>query len=240
MNKKSLIIIPTYNEKRNISILVNKIFHVMKKDFDILFIDDNSPDGTSFEIKKIQKVKKNIKLIIRSKKMGIGSAHKFGILYGYKKKYKIIITMDCDGTHDPKFLKKMLPKLKHSDLVTTNRFIKKNSLSSWPFYRKALTYFRHFIIKIFLNISYDSSGAFRCYNTKTINYNDIILARDNGYSFFWESIFIFTKKNYKIAEIPITLPNRIAGGTKMRLRDIFFAFYYLIKIFIKNLFFDYR
>ena len=143
--------------------------------------------------------------------------------------------MDCDGTHDPIFIKKMIPKLKHSDLVITNRFINKNSLDTWPLYRKMLTYFRHYIIFIILNMSYDSSGAFRCYDTKKVKYKDLALAKNEGYSFFWESIFILSKKNYRISEIPIRLPNRIAGGTKMRLRDIFFAFYYLINIFLKNL-----
>ena len=174
-------------------------------------------------------------LISRNYKKGIGSAHKLGLTWGYKKKYPYIITMDCDGTHDPKIIKKMLLKLMKFELVNTNRFIKQDSLSDWPIYRKMLTYTRHYLVKFFLNISYDSSGGFRCYNSKKLKIKHIKLAKDNGYPFFWESIFILSKKKYKISEIPIKLPNRLSGSTKMRLRDIFYSVYYLLKIFIKNL-----
>mgnify|MGYP001167949586 CR=1 FL=1 len=234
--KKILIIIPTYNEKQNIIILVKRIFKALKKNFDILFIDDNSPDGTKFEINKIQKRKKNIKLISRNYKKGIGSAHKLGIKWGYKKKYPIIITMDCDGTHNPIFIKKMIAKLKVSDLVITNRFLNKNSLNDWPFHRKFLTYIRHYLFIFFFNITYDSSGAFRVYNTRKIKYKDVQLAKNDGYSFFWESIFILVKKKYKISDIPIKLPNRVTGSSKMKLTDVFFTLYYLVNISLKNFF----
>ena len=81
----------------------------------------------------------------------------------------------------------------------------------------------------------DSSGAFRCYKSMNIKLSDILLAKDNGYSFFWESIFILYKKKYKISEIPIKLPSRVSGSTKMRFSDIIYAIYYLIIIYLKNL-----
>ena len=95
--KELLIIIPTYNEKKNIPIIIKNVFFYVKN-FVLLFIDDNSPDGTQLVIKNYTKNKNNIKLIIRKKKLGIGSAHKQGIIWGYKKKFLKIITMDCDGT----------------------------------------------------------------------------------------------------------------------------------------------
>jgi dolichol-phosphate mannosyltransferase len=230
--KELLIIIPTYNEKNNISIIVKNIFFYLKN-FTLLFIDDNSPDGTQFVIKDFIKKNKNIKLIIRKKKLGIGSAHKQGIIWGYKKGFLKIITMDCDGTHNPKYIPVMLKKINICDLVITSRFKNRDSLKDWPLHRRALTYLRHIILNIFLNISLDSSGAYRCYDIKKININDILLAKNNSYSFFWESIFLLAKKKYIIKEIPVILPARSIGNTKMGIKDILFAFNYLIRFFFK-------
>ena len=227
--KKNLIIIPTYNEKSNIQNLINNIFKY-QNNFDLLFIDDNSPDGTANIIKKRQSKNKNIFLILRKKKSGIGSAHKIALKWGFKKKYKRIITMDADGTHNPKYIKKMIKKSNIAHLVITNRFLKKNSLSDWSLIRFFITNLRHFIIKLLLGLPYDASGAFRCYNTSKANINDIIQAKDNGYSFFWESLFVLYKKKYLINEIPIVLPGRYSGSSKMKIKDISHALIYLIKI----------
>lgn len=231
MRKKYLIIIPTYNEKKNIKIILKNIKKKFKLKYDLLFIDDNSNDGTQEVLNKLKS--KSLKIINRKGKLGVGSAHKDGIAYGYKKKYNFIITMDCDGTHDPKYLKKIVKLSKENDLVTTNRFLNKNSLSNWDFHRKYLTIFRHLLVKFIFNINIDSSGAFRCYNTKKINLNDILLSKDNSYSFFTESIVILSLKKYKIAEIPVILPKRFSGSSKMKLTDVIYGFFYTLFIFLK-------
>ena len=233
MPKKVLIIIPVLNEVKNIKPIVNKLKKNNK--FDILFIDDNSKDGTVQNILKEKKRYKRIFLIRRPKKLGIGSAHKDGLKWGYKKKYSIIVTMDCDGTHDPYYINKMIKLLvsKKIDLVSTNRFLNKNSLDDWSLWRKKLTTLRHYVIKLLLNIEFDSSGAFRCYDIKKIKLKDILIAKNESYSFFWESIFILSKK-YEIREIPIKLPGRLSGSSKMRFIDIFSAVIYLLKIFFKK------
>ena len=232
---KILIIIPVLNEEKNIGLIWSKIRKLKNIKKDILFIDDNSKDNTRLKITKLKKKNKNIFLLKRDSKKGIGSAHKIGIIWGYKKRYPIIITMDCDGTHDPVHIKKMLKLIKNQkyEMISTNRFLKKNSLSDWSFWRIFLTNLRHFLIKNILNIKYDSSGAFRCYNVKKIKLKDILMAKNNSYSFFWESIFFLSKK-YNIAEIPISLPGRVSGSSKMRLKDIIFALFYLIFIFFRH------
>lgn len=238
MSKKILIIIPVLNEVDNVLNIFSKIKKILKKNYELLFIDDNSSDGTIEKIKFIQKKNKNVFLFIRPKKLGIGSAHKEGISWGFKKKFRLIVTMDCDGTHNPIHIPRMINLIdkKNFDLVSTNRFLKKNSLSDWSLWRKYLTTLRHYAIKILLNIKYDSSGAYRCYNTKKIKLKDIINAKNNSYSFFWESIFLLAKKNYKIIEISIKLPGRLSGSSKMRFKDIFSAIIYLLKISIRNIF----
>ena len=122
MSNKFLILIPTYNERYNIKPILKKIKNNFNHSYNVLFIDDNSIDGTREYITKIKTVNKYILLINRKKKLGVGSAHKVGIKYAYKKRYQFIITMDCDGTHDPIYLKKILKFSKDSDLVITNRF----------------------------------------------------------------------------------------------------------------------
>ena len=97
-----------------------------------------------------------------------------------------------------------------------------------------LTRTRHFIVRSVLNINYDSSGGDICYDVKKIRIKDILLAKDDGYAFFWESIFILHKKKYKISEIPIILPSRATGTSKMGLKDIFYSVIYLIYIYFKN------
>lgn len=233
MPRRILVIIPVLNEVKNIYPIVKKLKKNNK--FDILFVDDNSKDGTVQNILKEKKKYKQIFLIRRPKKLGIGSAHKDGLKWGYKKKYSIIITMDCDGTHNPIYINKMIKILlsQEVDIVSTNRFLQKNSLDDWSLWRKKLTTLRHYVIKLFLNIKFDSSGAYRCYNIKKIKLQDILSAKNESYSFFWESIFILSKK-YKIREIPIKLPGRLSGSSKMRIKDIIFAVIYLIKIFLKK------
>ncbi len=229
-----LLIIPTLNERKNITELVKKIKKNNQK-LNILFIDDNSTDGTREEILYLKKKNKTIFYIFRPKKLGIGSAHKDGLKFAYKKKYKIILTMDADGTHNPKYLKKLLKYSSKYDLISTNRFIQKNSLIEWPIQRRFLTKVRYYLINILLNISYDSSGAYRCYNTKNIKLKDLLIAKNDGYSFFWESLYLLNKKKYLIKEIPIYLPYRKVGSSKMTFKDIIGSLFYLFKYSLKNL-----
>ena len=154
-----IIIVPILNEKRNIEILFKKL-NTINIGFDLLFIDDNSSDGSREIIKNLVKNNQNINYIFRPKKMGVGSAHKDGFIWAYKKNYKIIITMDADGTHDPKYIKFLIEELKNCDIVITSRFLKKNSLENWPLQRIFLTRARHVLISLLLLISYDASGAF--------------------------------------------------------------------------------
>jgi dolichol-phosphate mannosyltransferase len=236
MPKNLLIIVPVLNEVDNIYPLLEKISKYLKnKKKHVLFVDDNSSDGTRKKIYQAQKKYKNIHLIKRKEKLGIGSAHKRALSWGFKNEYDMIITMDCDGTHNPIYIPKMLKLLdaKSCQIVSTNRFLSKNSLEDWKLWRKILTTFRHKLIQFLLNIKYDSSGAFRAYLVNEINIKDIFLAKDNGYSFFWESIYLLSKR-YHIKEIPIKLPGRLTGSSKMRFKDIIFALTYLLKIYFKK------
>ena len=229
-----IIVIPTLNEKENINILFNQLT-ATNIVFDLLFIDDNSDDGSQEVIKDLVKNNQNINCIFRPKRMGIGSAHKDGFIWSYKKNYKIIITMDADGTHNPKYIKFLIEKLKNFDMISTSRFLEKDSLKGWPFFRVFLTTLRHLTISLLLSISYDSSGAFRCINCKKVALIDLILSKSDSYSYFWESIFILHRKKYRIGQISVQLPYRKIGSSKMKMKDIFSAVYYLMIVFFKKI-----
>ena len=189
---KRLIIIPVYNEVKNIKQLFLRIRKSFKSD--LLYINDNSTDGTTEEIDSLTNKFKNVYQIKRSSKLGVGSAHKVGIKWGYKNKYDLIITMDGDGTHDPKYLNKISNNSDKYDLVLTNRFLVKNSLKTWPLLRVILTHTSHLLLKNLLGLKHDTSGAFRLFNTNKVRLKDLLLANDNDYAYFWKSILYLKKK----------------------------------------------
>lgn len=228
---KICVAIPTLNEEKNI---IN-IFSQIKKNkikLDILFIDDNSSDKSQELIKELSKKNKHVNYIFRKKKVGIGSAHKEAIKYIYKKKYDLLITMDADGTHDPKYFKNMILNAKKYDYVITSRFIESGLIKDWPLFRKLITYTRHMLVKIFLGMSLDASGAYRCFYLKKISLKDILEAKNNDYAFFWEVTYIIKKRGYSIYEIPVKLIYRKLGKSKMKLKHIIYSLFYLLKIFL--------
>jgi len=228
---KICVAIPTLNEEKNISIIFSKIKKTKIK-LDILFVDDNSSDKSQELIKKLSKKNKNVKYIFRKNKVGIGSAHKDAIKYGYKKKYDLLITMDADGTHDPKYFKKMMLNAKIYDYVITSRFIKRDLIKDWPIFRRFLTCTRYLLMKILLGMDFDATGAYRCFYLKKINLKDILKAKNNDYTFFWEVTYLIQKKNYSIKEIPVRLIYRKLGASKMKFKHIVISFVHLLRIFI--------
>ena len=127
----------------------------------------------------------------------------------------------------------MLKKINHCDLVNTNRFLNKKALTKWTLDRIILTKLRYLLVKTFLKTKLDSSGGFRLYDRRKIKLKDILSAKDSHYNFFWESLFLLEKK-YSIKEIPIVLPVRSLGKSKMKINDVLYGFFYLIKVFLKN------
>jgi|TARA_B110000914_G_scaffold220532_1_gene230753 dolichol-phosphate mannosyltransferase len=226
-----LIVIPTLNEHKNIGTIYKKIVNLYKK-ANILFIDDNSDDGSKNEILDLKKKDKRVNYIFRKKKLGIGSAHKLGIKIAKKKNYQFVCTMDCDGTHEPKNIRTMFKHIKRYNLIMTTRFKYKNSLRGWPLKRIIITKMRYYLVSLILGTKFDSSGGFRLYDLNKIKLKDIFLAKDSNYNFLWESAFILELKKYKIMEIPIILQKRSLGSSKMRLNDIFYGIFYLLKVFV--------
>lgn len=233
MENKVLIFIPTYNEIDN----VERIFHEIRALSilgDILFLDDNSPDGTGELIDKLIKTNKDLYVIHRKKKSGIGSAHQEGIAWAYERNYNLLVTMDCDFTHSPSYIFNFLQSSEKADVVVGSRYMKKYSLASWNLFRKTLTHLGHFLTVVLLDMPYDASGAFRLYNLNNINKDFFHLIKSSGYSFFFESLFILNYNKIKITEIPIELPARTYGTSKMSWRDAWISMKFLLKLYKKK------
>ena len=235
MLKKDLVIIPTYNEAINSNLIYRKI-RATNTHSEILFIDDNSPDNTSLVVNEIINNDKKVHLINRRKKLGIGSAHKEGFIWAKKNKFDYVTTIDADLSHNPDLIPYMLKNIEKYNIIITGRFLQEDTLEEWPLVRKLITKASHKVIKLLLGIPYDTSGAFRCYNFTQVKIEDLLMAKDNGYSFFWESLFLLYKKKYTILEIPMKQPRRIHGSSKISIKDIFRAVTYLIYFYFKKKF----
>jgi dolichol-phosphate mannosyltransferase len=235
IQSKILIFIPTYNEVEN----VERIFREIKSfnlGTDILFLDDNSPDGTGKVIDGLIEKNSNTFVIHRTGKLGIGSAHQAGIKWAYERNYEILITMDCDFTHSPSYIINFIRHNDKADIVVGSRYMQKHSLATWNIFRKFLTKFGHFLTVNLLDMPYDASGAFRLYNLKNIDKNIFSLIQSNGYSFFFESLFILNFNQKKIFEIPIELPSRTYGTSKMTWKDAWKSFVFLSQLFYRKSF----
>jgi dolichol-phosphate mannosyltransferase len=229
---KILVAIPTYNEFGNIKLLIQEIIK-QKLNADILFIDDSSNDGTQTVIKSFQKNFLNIKLITRDKKMGVGSAHLKAIEYAYSENYNIIITMDADFTHNPKYISEMIRQKDGYEMVIGSRHLKKDSIKSWPLFRKSLTYLAFFVTKNLLKINFDATSGFRLYNIDQIDKNLFSNIKSSSYSFFVESSYILNLK-IKVKAKPIDIKIRFAEKSKMNLLDMFSTVFLIIKLFFKR------
>jgi dolichol-phosphate mannosyltransferase len=235
MNNNTLIFIPTYNERENVEPLTERL-DKLKLDSDILFLDDNSPDGTGKILDELSRRFPRLSVLHGKGKFGIGNAHKEGIRYAYRKGYSTLITMDCDFTHSPEDIPRFLNNAKGHDIVVGSRYLQKNSLHGWNLYRKTMTTLGHFLTKNMLGLGYDATGAFRLYHLSSIAPRTFDLVYSNGYSFFFESLFILNCNGYAIKEISIILPPRTYGSSKMSHKEVLKSIKLLFSLYFKSLF----
>jgi dolichol-phosphate mannosyltransferase len=234
MRSSVLIFIPTYNEKENVAEILNQIL-ALNISADILFVDDNSPDGTGQVLDDIAKNHTNVFVHHRAKKLGIGSAHRYGIRWAFSNGYQRLVTMDCDFTHSPEYISAFIEKSEIAAIVVGNRYMEANSLKTWNAYRRFLTRLGHWATSFFLNMPYDATGAFRVYRLDHISPYFLDAVHSNGYSFFFESLFILNVNGYKIAEVATQLPARVYGHSKMRLGDALNSISQLVHLFLTRL-----
>ena len=228
---RTLVFIPTYNEKDNVKWLFSGI-KALNLPLDILFVDDNSPDGTGDILDAIAKENPEVKVLHQAGKLGIGFAHKAGITWAYQEGYTRLITMDADLTHSPQDIPKLLEHSPNFSVVLGSRYLQKNSLEGWNALRKTLTRIGNILTTHLLGIKQDATGAFRAYRLDIIPLELFQSVQSNSYSFFFESLHLLHSNSFQIKEVPIALPPRTYGNSKMRLRDIFGSLKILFVIFI--------
>lgn len=233
---KILIVLPTLNEKKNIKKVYDKLKKIKYINFNLLFIDDNSNDGTEKLIKKFCKNKKNF-CLLRNKRLGLGKAHMDGILWGYKKKFDFVITMDSDLAHDPKYIKEFF-KLKDYHVCIGSRYLKKKSTPKWSLFRVFLSLAAHQTSRILYGFKIDTTNGFRCYNLTKINKKFFKTIKNTDYDFFQTSAVLMLRSNFIIKEFPMKIYGRLAGNSKMNLKHILKSILNMFYLFIKLLIFN--
>jgi len=234
----TLIILPTYNEKENIENIIRAIFS-LEKDFDILVVDDNSPDGTGEIVKKMQsEFPDQIFLEIRKLKTGLGAAYIHGFKWALLKKYDYIIEMDADFSHDPNDLLKLYDKCVKdgADVSVGSRYSRGVNVVNWPMSRVLLSYFASKYVRFITGIPvHDTTAGFVCYKRKvleTINFDKIKFI---GYAFQIEMKFKAWKHGFDIKEVSVIFRDRVLGDSKMNSSIIGEALFGVIKMRIKGL-----
>lgn len=230
---KTLIFIPTYNERENAEKILREIL-ALGLDADLLFLDDNSPDGTGKRLDELKKEVPRLSVIHREGKLGVGSAHMDGIRWAYERGYETLITMDCDGTHPPAFIRDFIAASAGADVVVGSRYMRPDSLDDWNLYRWFLTNVGHFLTRTFLGMPYDATGAFRLYRLDRVPKRVFSIVQSWGYSFFFESLYILHRNGLRIAEVPITLPMRTMGYSKMAAKDVMASVGRLVYVYLSQ------
>ncbi|MBK8566661.1 MAG: polyprenol monophosphomannose synthase [Saprospiraceae bacterium] len=235
---KNLVIIPTYNELENIGKMLDAVM-ALPVAFDVLVVDDGSPDGTSAVVReKSADYPQRIYLLQRSGKLGLGTAYIEGFKYGLKQGYDYIFEMDCDFSHNPSDLVRLLQALqKDADLVIGSRYVKGGSTVNWPFDRKVLSYGASLYVRLITWMWIkDPTAGFVGYRRKVLETIELDKIRFIGYAFQIEMKFTAWRFGFKLREIPITFADRIEGASKMTKGIVREAIFGIIKLKVYSLF----
>ena len=234
-----LIIIPTYNEKENIEKIILKVFS-LDIDFDILIVDDGSPDGTADIVKKIQKsYSKNLHIVERTGKLGLGTAYIYGFKWALKNNYDYIFEMDADFSHDPDDLIRLY-KACHEDkgdVAIGSRYIKGVNIVNWPMSRLLMSFFASKYVKIITGMPIqDSTAGFKCYRRSVLEKINLEKIQFVGYAFQIEMKFTAWKYGFNVVEVPVIFTDRQEGASKMSGGIFFEAFFGVMQMKIKSYF----
>jgi dolichol-phosphate mannosyltransferase len=211
-----LIFVPTYNERDNVALLYKEIKQY-NKDVDILFCDDNSPDGTGAVLDEIAAQDSTVHVVHRPTKLGLGTAHIKAFSFAKEHQYTNLVTMDADFTHHPSYIAHMLQHQKKFDVVIGSRYAHGGRMSGWGLIRLPFTYFWRNVIKFGLGMRYDCTGAFRLYKVHTLDPRLYANLNAKGFAFCMESLYRMHQAGLKITEIPIHARNRTHGKSKLSL-----------------------
>lgn len=239
----SLIIIPTYKEKENIQSIIEAIF-ALKKSFDILVIDDNSPDGTADIVKGLMhKFSDRLYILERTGKLGLGTAYIEGFKYALEHQYEFIFEMDADFSHNPNDLELLYNACakEGNDMAVGSRYASGVNVVNWPMGRVLLSYFASLYVQVVTGMHIkDSTAGFICYRKKVLETINLDKVKFVGYAFQIEMKFTSWKFGFKIKEIPIIFTNRTLGESKMSTGILSEAVFGIIRMKFRSYFKSYK
>lgn len=215
---EALVIIPTYNEKENVERMIRAVF-ALSEPFELLIVDDGSPDGTASIVKGLMAEFPN-KLHIeeRTGKLGLGTAYIHGFKWGLKRHFQYFFEMDCDFSHDPNDLVRLYHATKNqgADLAIGSRYVRGGKVENWPIGRVLMSYYASVYVRLVLwmNVK-DTTAGFKCYRRTVLEAIDLDAVRFVGYAFQIEMKYRAWRKGFKLKEVPIVFTDRVAGTSKM-------------------------
>ncbi|HZR47297.1 MAG TPA: polyprenol monophosphomannose synthase [Candidatus Manganitrophaceae bacterium] len=211
-----LIIIPTYNESENISTLIDEIYHTVRREVDVLVIDDNSPDGTGKVVSELSRRNPRVALMERKGKEGYARAYLEGFSYALKNHYSVIVCMDADLSHHPTYLNQFFDLIQENDFVLGSRYIPGGGVENWGWFRRFLSRGGNLYARWVLNASIcDLTSGYKCFRSQMlakIGYQEI---KSKGYEFNMELTYLFHRNGFSIKEVPIIFTDRRYGSSKL-------------------------
>lgn len=237
MEDRKIVIIPTYNERENIENIIRKVFS-LDGGYDILIIDDGSPDGTAAIVKRLQQeFPERLHMIERPGKLGLGTAYITGFKWSIDKGYDYTFEMDADFSHNPEDLPRLYQACKDgADLAIGSRYCDGISVINWPIGRIIMSYYASVYVRTVLGMKvYDCTAGFKCYSNKVLRTIDLDEVEMKGYGFQIEMKYTTYKLGFKITEVPIIFVNRKAGTSKMSGGIFGEAFWGVIKLRFRKL-----
>lgn len=239
---KAIVIIPTYNEIENIEKMIEKVFS-LPDSFNLLIIDDGSPDGTADKVKELQnKYPDTLYIVEREGKLGLGTAYITGFKWCLERNYDYIFEMDCDFSHNPEDLTKLYKAcLDGADLAVGSRYKSGVNVINWPMGRVLMSYFASKYVRLITGLPiHDTTAGFKCYRKKVLSTIDLDKIRFKGYAFQIEMKFTAWKFGFKVEEVPIVFTDRQEGKSKMSGGIFNEAFWGVIKLKISSWFKKYN
>ncbi len=238
----NIVIIPTYRERENIEAIIKSISS-LKVDFDILIIDDNSPDGTADIVKALQNILTNVHLINRPGKLGLGTAYITGFRWAIEKNYDYIYEMDADFSHDPNDLIKLFNAchFNGADVAIGSRYISGVNVVNWPLSRVLMSYIASIYVRMITGMKImDTTAGFVCYKREVLESIRPETIKSVGYGFQIEMKFNAWKYGYNIVEVPIIFTDRKLGASKMTGGIFNEALWGVLRMKLRSLFIRYR
>jgi len=212
MPERALVITPTYNERANVPTLVTRVL-AQDPRIELLFVDDNSPDGTGDLIAELAAQDPRIHLLRRPGKLGLGTAYRDGFRWALERDFELIFEMDADFSHDPSHLPEFLKATESADFVLGSRYL---GVVHWPMTRLLLSYGANIYARFVTGLRlWDATGGFKCFHRRVLAAIDLDDVRSNGYAFQIEMSFRAVRKGFRPLEIPIVFTDRTLGESKM-------------------------